>query len=291
MKPRAMQSIWFQVAGAVILTAVAGCGPDFEPASYLNDPRVLAIEADPLEAGQGDQVSLRPVIFVPPEQEIASESWTCCPFSLGPSAGYRCAAPDCQGSLVPEEDGRVVSRPFDLALDCAEELAAGGDLPDGVPAETPGEIEVIYTYVLRTSVGVERTAVARIPLWLDEPPARNRPPRIVRVELGGVQAASGDTLDPVAEGDALSVRVQIDPDSMDDFVDEAGRQRTEEPIVSFFATAGRFEADRTNGLDTTLEWEAKKLEPGQTSASVYLVVRDLRGGQTVFGPVVVPILL
>jgi len=289
MRPRTSCTRWIRLAGFVILAGAAGCGADFAPASYLNDLRVLAIEADPLEAAPGDQVSLRPVIFVPPEQVIESESWTFCPFSPGPSSGYRCAAPSCRQVLDPEAGGSVVSRPFDLALSCVESLAAGGGMPAGVPAEIPEKIEVIYTYTVRASGGAERTAVARIPLWLEEPAARNQPPRISRVDVGGVEVQPGDAVTPVAEGGAVDVRVQVDPASMDDFVDEAGRRRNEEPIVSYFATAGRFEAERTNGLDASLEWKAEVLEPGQTEASIYLVVRDLRGGQTVFGPVAVPI--
>lgn len=289
MRPRTSSGGWIRTAGLAILAGTAGCGADFEPASYLNDLRVLAIEAAPLEAAPGDRVTLRPVVFVPPEQAITSESWTFCPFSMGPGTGYRCAAPSCQQSLEAEADGSVVSRPFDLARACAEELVGGEGMPAGVPDEIPEEIEVIYTYTVRASGGAERTAVARVPLWLEEPPARNRQPRIARVDVVGTAVEPGDTLAPVAQGEALEVRVQVDPVSMDDFVDEAGRRRTEEPIVSYFATAGRFEAERTNGLESSLTWEAKELEPGQTEASMYLVVRDLRGGQSVFGPVAVPI--
>jgi hypothetical protein len=91
-----------------------------------------------------------------------------------------------------------------------------------------------------------------------------------------------------AEGQ-VKVRVRVDPGSLDDYVDSAGRQRTEEALVSFFATAGRFEYDRESGTDVTGTWTAEQLLEGQERAAVYVVARDLRGGQTLAGPYYVPI--
>jgi hypothetical protein len=110
------------------------------------------------------------------------------------------------------------------------------------------------------------------------------------VEVAGRALWPGETADPVAEGGQAQVRVRIDPDSLDPFIDDAGRSRTEEAILSLYTTAGRFEFDRIAGEDATVTWRAEKLEPGQAQADIYVVARDLRGGQAVFGPVFVPLL-
>jgi hypothetical protein len=60
--------------------------------------------------------------------------------------------------------------------------------------------------------------------------------------------------------------------------------------ASYYATAGRLSADRATGVDTAVDLEAIDLEEGQTGADVYVVVRDLRGGQALAGPFTVPIL-
>jgi hypothetical protein len=108
--------------------------------------------------------------------------------------------------------------------------------------------------------------------------------------VGGRAIAAGELADPVQEEQEVEVRVRIDPDSLDPYTDASGRTRTEEAIVSFFATAGRFEFDREDGTDVTVAWTAEKLRADETQADVYAVVRDLRGGVAVFGPVIVPIL-
>jgi hypothetical protein len=60
--------------------------------------------------------------------------------------------------------------------------------------------------------------------------------------------------------------------------------------VSFFTTAGRFEFDRQTGIDVSVDLEAIDLAPlpADAGAQVWVVARDLRGGQAVLGPFTVP---
>jgi hypothetical protein len=115
---------------------------------------------------------------------------------------------------------------------------------------------------------------------------------IQRIEVEGVSVSVDDGGEaPGARPEEVRrIRVLVDPASMDSFIDEAGRERLEEPIISFFATAGRFEDDLGAGLDVSVSWRAEQLEPGQDVAGLYVVVRDLRGGQAVAGPIAIPIL-
>lgn len=265
----------------------AGCGEYFLPVSYLDGLRVLALVSDPVEAGPADQVTVTPHVYLPEGDSLTGEHWTFCPFSLGPTADYQCALPACETELTPGADGSVRASPGSLALQCAAGLGGG----EGIPSEVPEKADVYFRYRVTTTAGETREAVLKQILWTQgPPPAPNGPPLIDSVEVNGRALSPGETADPVAAGQAAQIRVRVDPDSLDPFEDDAGRSRTEEAIISLYATAGRFEFDRIGGEDATVTWKAEELEPGQTRADIYLVARDLRGGQAVFGPVRVPLL-
>lgn len=265
----------------------AGCGEDFLPPSYLDGLRVLALVADPVEAGPADEVTITPAVYLPPDETLSDESWTFCPFSLGPTAGYQCALPACETPLTPEADGSVRASPGALALQCAASLGGG----QGIPSEIPEKVDVYFRYRAAASSGETREAVLKLVLWTQgPPPVPNGPPVIESVALGGRALLPGESADPVAEGTEALMVVRIDPDSLDPFEDQAGRSRTEEALLSFYSSAGRFEFDRSAGEEARIIWKAEKLEPGQTRADIYVVARDLRGGQAVFGPVYVPLL-
>jgi hypothetical protein len=83
---------------------------------------------------------------------------------------------------------------------------------------------------------------------------------------------------------ALPVRVVVDPASAQPYVDAAGVARVETITVSYFTTAGRFAADRSTGLDVSVDLQGTDLGPTDASADVWIAVRDLRGGQALAGP-------
>lgn len=272
--------------------ASGACGSEFDPASYLNDLRVLALRATPLEAGPGDTVTITPHVNVPSGQRLSQPSWSFCPFSAGSTQAYRCAVPQCETALPAESDGRVLADPWSLARQCLSRLTLppAGGIPGELPPELPAYSEVIFRLQLATDGGQQREAVLRMPLYAAAvPEPRNRHPQILGVELDGQPLPPGGSAPGVAQDGQVRVRVRVDPGSLDDFVDSAGRQRTEEALVSFFATAGRFEYDRESGTDVTGTWTAEQLLEGQDRAAIHVVVRDLRGGQTHAGPFYVPI--
>lgn len=274
----------------LLLPLLAACGDDFLPASYLADLRVLAVEATPLEVGPGEPVTLRPVLHLPAGEQLTLERWTFCPFSLGSAVGFGCALPACETTLTAAADGSVTARPSDLAGACAAKLAASAG--PGAPTldDVPSSAETVFRGTFRSSAGTARDAVMRVPLYLTgPPPARNRQPVVTRVSLAGQALQVGTPFRAVQPDEELELGVEIDPASLDPYVDEAGRQRTEEALISFFTTAGRFEYDREAGTSVTNTFKVEKLEPGQTEALIYVVARDLRGGQTVAGPFTVPI--
>ena len=273
---------------APIFLSAAACSTDFLPASYLHDLRVLAVVAAPLEAGQGDTVTLVPAVYVPPGAAFVEHRWTFCPLTAGSGTGYACAVPQCDTSLAPAADGSVSANPYDLALQCAAMFGTGGT----VPPEVPDVVQATFRYEIAYDVAPgdrqTRVAVQTIPLWTRGPPVDpNVPPAVVAVEIGGLPAASAAQL---AEGGRVPVRVRMDPASVQTYVDAAGRTVQETMTVSFFTTAGRFEFDRQTGIDVSVDLEAIDLAPlpADAEAQVWVVARDLRGGQAIEGPFTVP---
>jgi hypothetical protein len=278
------------VAAAVAILAASACSNKFDPVSYLGDLRVLAILADPLEAGPGEPVTLQPVLFVPPGQSVTGLSWSLCPLALDATRGFACVVPECEVALAADPDsGAVTVEPFAAAEDCVATLAAGG-AGAALPV-LPDRVDVVFRLHVETSAGEARDAIERVPLWLaGPPPERNRAPIIVTVTAAGVAPDADGAWPGVATGAAVAVRVTVDPASLDTFTDVDGSSRTEEAVVSLYGTAGRFDQDRGVGTDSTVTWKAEKLLPEDTEALVYVVARDLRGGQTVAGPYRLPIL-
>lgn len=276
-----------RIAAPLVLLA-GGCSTDFLPASYLHDLRVIAIVATPLEAGQGDTVTLVPTVYAPPGSVPVSQGWTFCPVTAGSATGYACAVSQCQTSLAAAADGSTSASPYALALQCASTFGTGGTVPPGVP----DVVQSTFTYDVTQDVKLpdgsfdrqRRIAVQAVPLWTRGPPVNpNLPPIIASVEIGGVPAAAAG---PVPEGGSAPVRVRIDPASVQTYVDASGRSVQETMTVSYFTTAGRFQYDRQTGIDTSVDLQAIDLapKPADGAAQVWVVARDLRGGQAVEGP-------
>jgi hypothetical protein len=276
---------------------LAGCAPDFTPRSVVEDLRVLAIVADPPDVllpasltGPTETVTLRATAVAPPATAgappvtpaPADVRWSFCPFSIGASSGYACAVPACETSLVPEPDGSVRVDPVRLGITCLAALP-GGALP-GAPSGSglPAGFEVLVRYV--ATVGqVQREAVQRIPVKAADTTARNLNPILADPTFTGCTATAGSC--PLTD---VAIAVEVDPSSFQSYPSgAAGRTSEETIVVSFFTTAGRFKYETgqaTSGsprTDTVLE--AKELN-GARQALVWLVARDLRGGEAVKGP-------
>jgi hypothetical protein len=260
------------------LLLAAACAEEFDPESYLDDLRVLALVADPLEVGPGETLAVSAVTHARPDDPLAEEAWTFCPLTVGATGGFACLAPVCETEIG---SGPAVSLvPSDLAADC---LAALGGLPAG--AELPEVVESVVRHRARSASGQAREAVQRVPLWTaGPPPDPNLPPVLAGVEIGGLPAVAGALAATVAPGGSVPVLARVDPASVQTYLDGSGRTLSESIVVFYYATAGRFDAERATGPDALVRFEATDLEPGQVEAEVWAVARDLRGGQAVAGP-------
>ncbi len=275
------------LAAALAATALlaAGCTNDFSPQSDLLGLRVLAIVADPLELAPGQDVTLRAVDYVPPGATVTSVRWTFCPISAGPVTAYACAVPQCEVALTPAADGSVTANPTRLIASC---LGISPDQP--VPPTVPDSLLTVFRQRIATDDGASRDAVLQIPQWTRTAPVDpNRPPVILGVEIGGVPVRVGVPAPPLPVNGSLPVRLQIDPASVQTYVDAAGVTQTETMTGYFYTTAGTFSDGITTGTDTQVNLEGTGLLPGQATAEVWVVALDLRGGQAVAGPFTVPI--
>lgn len=260
------------------LLALSGCAMEFDPPSLLDDVRVLAIETTPLELEPFEPIALRPKIFVPAGAARPTLSWRFCPFTLGARASFACAVPACEVSLEADMDGNVVADPTALALACA---ARSTTTSSATIDELPEYVELLFTLEVGDDV-----SVARVPFYpKGAPTPRNRAPRISSVAwTSGLDAAGALAREGKAE-----LTVTADETTLDEYVDARGQTRREEPVVSFYSTAGRFSKDRDDAIVARSELEAIELAATTTTAEVYVVLRDGRGGQAVGGPLRLPL--
>lgn len=286
------------------LTVLCGCGDTFQPRNSLQEVRVLTIEATPLEVGLDETVTVKPVVHLPEGRSIASYRWHYCPINAGAVAGYQCASAACDVDIeTPSYDAEITVTPSDSLFACIGELlnenpasGAGGDGATGMSSDDITRLDTALFYELTDDEGRLFRHVKAIPLWKEKPAEINRAPVILDVAIDDVSVWDGAEASAVREVD-LAVTVTMDPESVDSFTDTRGDVVDEDFIISFFATAGAFEADRKDGLEVTntLTFSAEEMakEPWEpplalasdvTSLDIYVVARDGRGGQTAVGP-------
>ncbi len=269
----------------------AACAGDLPPRSLLQDVRVLALLAKPLEAGPDETVTVRGVTFAPDGATI-TETWSFCPFTLGPTANDACAVEACVTVLVPAADGSVSADPGALALQCLQKYGGSGPAGAALPSQVPDRLEVLFRCVASAPGFEAREAVLRVPFYpRGAPPDRNAPPKVTSLAFGGQAVSLVSPPDgpaavspAVPKGGQVEVHVTLDPSSAQRYQDSSGRTVDEQLFVSFYTTAGRFDFDRGAGQDESVQLKDEKVPAGVTSANVYAVAHDDRGGATVLGP-------
>ncbi len=284
---------------AVLLAA--GCADTFVPASVVEDLRVLAMVADPPElrlspaAGSNTVTVLQAISVAPPaaaggparRPAPADVAWSFCPYSIGATSGYACAIPACESTLLPAADGRVTLDPLLEVMKPACQAALGGFTGGGAGGPGGGgAVDMLVRYVA-TLDGLRREAVQRIPVWFGAPPAQ---PANLNPVISSAAATSDCSAQPApCSAASVAIDVTIDAGSFQPY--RAGQLSLEETIViSFFTTAGRFKYQSGQATvaapSTSTALEAKELA-GATEALVWVVARDLRGGEAVAGPLTV----
>lgn len=292
---------------SLLAMVVVACEDDFDPVAYLDDLRIIAAYATPPETGRDEVVALTAVVFGPGAEHAGDGRWSFCPFTKGSATGYECVLPACEATVTPAAPGAPQHADLNALLTpCLLELArlaardCGAGLPRGVPTnagDLPETIEVVFRYVLDSVPDPDsgevltREAVVRVPFWTGGVPAdaaRNRHPELRSLSVGGVEIpvdAVPRELTAVPGEGALEITVGVREDSLDSYTDEADRERTEEPVVRFYASGGKFDPETAVGTAVTTVWAVEDLgKPGAT-AELYVRVDDQRGGQVVAGPI------
>jgi hypothetical protein len=269
---------------AAVALVVSGCKNDFSPQSDLLGLRVMALVADRPELAPGQTITLTPWIYVPGAPTSTVQRWTFCPASAGAVSAYACAIPACEVDLPAASSGVVTANPTELLRQCG-----GGTIPPGIPEP----LTTLFRYRVTTVTdGVTdfREAVLQVPQWNQgSPPNPNLPPVITDVLVGGVSVRGGGAIPQLAPGGILAFELQIDPASVQTYVDGAGLTQTETMTGYFYTTGGTFSAGVTTGADTFTNLEGSGVVAGQAPIQVWVVALDLRGGEAVLGPITVPI--
>jgi len=313
----------------VVWVSLSACGEDFLPESLLSESRILAVVAEPIEPGLEDSVSLTPVLHLPEGATLLSETWTFCPITLGSNFGFQCVVEECETVVTAAETvfGSVSESPGARLIDCAFNHLVG----DGTKGKTseeegsleenkdafPPMVETVFRYraVIEETLAdgsvkeVTRKSLTRIKLHHEEPP-ENQNPAIESIEVDEItlnleESETGIVLSGATE--KLEVcdqegcsekprqfpfKIKVLELSLDSYFNEIDdTEKTEEPKMKFYVTAGRFDAE-DSGLVVEGNWSFKALTEeqeqsllaGSLEVSLYVVVRDGKGGMGSYGP-------
>lgn len=114
-------SVVVAVAAGAAASAGAGCAPEFDPATLITAPRVIAVVAEPPEAVPGQEVTLTPIVAAPGGTLVEGEGYR--------AAWWRCPDTDSDG-LGDFAQCSVASE--------RQDLGGGAAYTDAVPVDLFG---------------------------------------------------------------------------------------------------------------------------------------------------------
>ena len=281
----------------------AGCVPDFgDSPSLVTSPRVLAVLAEPPEAGVGESVALR-VLVASPAGPIAdaAPAWAFC-FAPKPLADNNVVGPACldDQSIKPIGAAVMAVMPFDA---CSR---FGPDVPPqpaGQPPLRPHDPDVTggyYQPVRADLAGLPPTfsrlrvtcnlagATAAVAAEFRTRYRPNHNPRIARI--AAFDGANELPLDRLPAGGRVRLVATFAPDAAEfypvlDVPKGILTDRRESLRASFFITGGHLDKERPGEfIEGATGAEAGwTLPAGPTVLPFWVVVRDERGGVDVMG--------
>jgi len=258
----------------IALALLAACEKSFEPASYVQGVRVLAIKAEPAEVAPGGTTTLT-ALAVDTNGGLLTATWEAC--TEPPLVGYgainsACLSQDAAPFLVPlgTELSLAATLPLVAPSDFAPPDASGGlYLPIRVRVQSKNE-RVDAAFHLRLAQGgtpnhnPTLTGVLVIPAQGDPIPLDEATPFAVHA------------------GDRITMRATFSEDSAESYtlmVPGNTQTVTELLRVSWFATAGSWTEEVTGLAKPNTVWRADvHFPPAGTTIDVYVVGRDERGG-------------
>lgn len=235
--------------GLLGLTALAtGCGFESADPAVVTDLRILAVRADPPEAGPGDTVTM---------SALAAD-----PYGNGRTIGYTWGL--CQLEIG---DG-VSDCSLDTALVLSNDAQASVDVPTDILDGVPSDFGVDVFVLLVIEAGDETDeAIKRVRITVD--PSNTNP------TLDAV-SVDGDTGDPVTAiaGGKLVLEATATPESLETY-EVDGQTLSEEMRFSWLITEGSLLRNVSYSAEGTgeTEWNLEA-----APATLWVVLRDQRGG-------------
>jgi hypothetical protein len=270
----------------VSLLALAGCQPDFDPASYLKDQdlRVIAIKAEPPEIVAGETTTLTPLIINGP----ATLDWAYCTIPAVPGSGNmineECITSETAPHLVQLGQGDT------MTVTMPEVNPFTGQL--GLPDQTTG----FYLPVRMIARAGDQKVISFYRLRYGITPARNTNPVITGlfVVTGDVDGGMPELtpIDPavpleVKLTEPLRVRAQVTPESAETYLKLIGDPREmmfepDQELARFrwYAPAGAISEEVTGEArpDTVLDFAERPPPRFDLPFQLHVVVTDGRGG-------------
>lgn len=265
----------------LIATSLPACSDDLDPSSWVNELRLLAVQADSPFALPGQRVKLDALAF-DPEGRALSWAWGTC-VDAASTVATDCLhtlsfesltiAPDqtSHSLLVPATDAPYVGV---AVVVCPGTIGAGTTA--GIPVtctDTSGRKLSISEF----EVGVKRIAV--------RDPSLNKNPAISEVTWEGAPWPEGElktsvcktVKDGVCDEFVEHKLSLLAPDASELSVDRDDEPVKESVVLQFYATGGAFEDD-VRLFDTgNNTWHARREDAGKL-VTFWFVVRDDRGG-------------
>ncbi|MBI2895034.1 MAG: hypothetical protein HYY06_15875 [Deltaproteobacteria bacterium] len=226
---------------ACLMAAAGACGEPLEKQSEVAKLRLLAISADQPVATPGDDVTLGALWF-DPFGGLPTFTWTWCP--VADDAGDECSEQESPLAEGPGVDEAVLVMP---------------------------DVEIVLVRLrLCADAGCDPAidSIKRVEASSSSSPNAN--PGIAAFEVDGTAAAASPA---VAAGEEVTVSVSAEAGAA-----ESHDGTIEELIVSWFATGGDFDEERTQGPEEErfdVAWTAPS-DPG--AVTMWAVLRDGRGG-------------
>ena len=253
-------------------------------------PRVLAVIAEPAEARPGTEVTYRAVIASPDGPLDATPAWAFCTSPKPPTEDNAVSVPCVDGSgLVPLAPGTAPmtatgALPMDGCLRFGPDVPPGGFRPrDADPTGGFYQPVRVDTELAPLAFGLSRITCN----LANATPEAFR--RYASEYVPNVNPTLEANIDPlvVAPGGSLAITAAWPAGTAETFLyyDRAPQRlidQRESLRVSWFATSGTFPVDATladsDATSATTIWTAPSTA---TEATVWIVLRDSRGGMAV----------
>ena len=283
--------------GVVLVTS---CRPEFgERESRVDRARVLAVRIDPPEAKPGEQVTTSLLVASPDGSFDAPASWAFCATPKLLTENGAVSAACLTDGVIPIAEARggvTATLPASACFDFGPETQSAdvrprdADVTGGYFAPirvriAPGGEEPLTAFGFARVACNLANAPGDLAALFRKQYVGNKNPSLLPLEAHLAGGASV-SLDAIPRGVQVVLRASWRPEDAETYAvfdvrDQVILMRRESLRVSWFATAGAFDRDRTGRTEDELEtstdnaWTA----PDEARTShLWVVLRDARGG-------------